>query len=350
MFIIGTSMVEQRWKIIGDVVTKRSGRFRRVMPGPCVLVCFAPMVDALPTVHILYENPDWLPPLVGALDARGFPHRLHEVWHGVVDPARAPEPGIWLNRMSPSSHTRGHHESVALMREILAWLEAWGARVVNGSQTFELEVSKLRQDMVLRRHGILTPRTVLAVGKERLIEAARTFRGPFLTKHNQGGKGLGIQLFEQVDALAAYLGSEAFEPGPNGQVILQQFIQSPGAYVTRVELVGGRFLFAMRSSTAGGFELCPADACQASKTPDVCPADGAATFSASPLTADDPLVVQYLALCQAERIEVAGIEFVEDAEGRRYTYDINANTNYNSALGKQVGVDGMLELARYLER
>ena len=60
--------------------------------------------------------------------------------------------------------------------------------------------------------------------------------------------------------------------------------------------------------------------------------------------------MQYLALCQAERIEVAGIEFVEDAEGRRYTYDINANTNYNSALGKQVGVDGMLELARYLER
>lgn len=60
---------------------------------------------------------------------------------------------------------------------------------------------------------------------------------------------------------------------------------------------------------------------------DVCPVDGSAKFSLSPITADDPLVGQYIAMCEAEGIEVAGIEFVEDAEGRRYTYDINGTTN-----------------------
>ena len=43
-------------------------------------------------------------------------------------------------------------------------------------------------------------------------------------------------------------------------------------------------------------------------------------------------------LCNEEGIEIAGIEFVEDADGHRYTYDINGTTNYNQTLGAQLGV------------
>ena len=62
-------------------------------------------------------------------------------------------------------------------------------------------MSKLRQALVLRKYGILTPRTVLGVGVEQIVSLARTFSGPFITKHNQGGKGLGITHFENADAL-----------------------------------------------------------------------------------------------------------------------------------------------------
>jgi hypothetical protein len=311
------------------------------------LLCCDPIV--LPTVHILYENPTWLPPLISALEAEGFGVEPHDLVSGRIDPQKEPPPGIWLNRMSPSAHTRGHAEAVSLMREMLAWLEASGRRVVNGSRAFELEVSKLRQDVALRRHGIRTPRTVLAVGRERILEAARVFDGPFLTKHNQGGKGLGIHLLADARELARWLESPEYDAGPNGQVVLQEYVQAPEPFITRVEIVGGRFLFAMRSSTASGFELCPSDACQAEKAkPDVCPADGAATFAPSPLAADDPLVAQYIELCAAEGLDIAGIEFVEDAERRRYTYDVNANTNYSAILGRQLGIDGMREVARWL--
>ena len=51
-----------------------------------------------------------------------------------------------------------------------------------------------------------------------------------------------------------------------------------------------------------------------------------------------------------EGIEIAGIEFVEDARGNRYTYDINGTTNYNQALGAMMGVDGMRAVARYVRR
>ena len=302
-------------------------------------------------VHILYENPDWLPPVVAALEAEGFRPVPFELRDRAIDPAAEPPAGLWWNRMSPSAHTRGHGESVALMREALAWLDHWGRRVINGSRTFGFEVSKFGQDMVLRRHGILTPRTVLAVGREAILRAAKTFEGQYLIKHNQGGKGLGIALFEDVDTLAAHLDSGLFEPDPNGQVVLQSYIRPKEPHITRVELVGGRFLFAMESSTLDGFELCPSDVCQAErKKPDVCPADGSATFSRASIEADDPLVRQYEALCRAEGIDLAGIEFVEDVEGRRFTYDINCNTNYNAALGREIGVDAMREVARYLRR
>ncbi len=304
-----------------------------------------------PLVHILYEHPDWLPPLEAGLRAEGLPYRLVPVLEGVVDPAESPAEGIWINRMSPSSHTRGHHTSVALMGEILAWLESHGRRVVNGSRAYALEMSKLRQDLALRRHDILTPRTVLCVGRDALLAAARTFDGPFITKHNQGGKGLGIELFSTIEQLQARLGAGEIDFGPRGQMVVQQYIAAPEPFITRVEIVGGRFLYAMRSATTQGFELCPSDACQApAAAPEVCPADGASEkFVPSPLGADDPLVAKYIALCAAEGIDVAGIEMIEDRDGRRYTYDVNGTTNYNSAVGKRVGVDGMREVARYVK-
>ncbi len=304
---------------------------------------------SLPVVHVLFENPDWLPPLVSGLEAEGFTVNLVELDQGLLDGNAPPADGIWLNRISPSSHTRGHHGAVELAREVLFWLERHGRRVINGSAAFEFEMSKFRQDLALRQHGIDTPRTVLAVGRDHLLQAAATFDGPFITKHNQGGKGLGIQLFDSADELASHLDSGAFDPGPGAKVILQQYIRAAAPFITRVEIVGDRFLYAMQSSTEQGFELCPSDACQLKAAPDVCPIDGGSKFSPSPLTADDPLVQAYIRLMAAEGIEVAGIEFVEDADGRRYTYDINGTTNYSGVLGEQIGIDGMREFARYLK-
>ncbi|HCH62360.1 MAG: alpha-L-glutamate ligase [Deltaproteobacteria bacterium] len=308
-------------------------------------------MPSLPPVHILFENPDWLPPLLDALEREGFDDvRLVELNEGLVDPNAVPPDGIWINRISPSSHTRGHDGTVQLGREVLFWLEAHGRRVLNGLAAFELEMSKFRQDILLRRWGIQTPKTVLAIGRTHILAAAEQFDGPFITKHNQGGKGLGIRRFDSIDALAAYLDSEDFDEGPDRKVILQQYIDAPEPFITRVEIVGGQFVYAMRSDTSSGFELCPSDACQL-PTGDagVCPADGAGSkFAPSPLEGDDPLVLRFIAMCQGEGIDLAGIEFIEDRSGQRYTYDINGTTNYSGVFGRQIGVDGMSVLARHI--
>ncbi len=305
----------------------------------------------LPKINVLYENPAWIPPLQEALEREGFRVRLVHVNEGSIDPSTPPPEGIWINRISASSHTRGHVHTVDLARQLLYWLESHGRRVINGLCAFELEMSKLRQDLVLRRRGIRTPRTVLAIGREHLLEAAATFDGPFITKHDQGGKGLGIQLFQDPRELERHLDGGGFDAGPGARMILQQHISAPEPFITRVEIVGGRFVFAMRSSTADGFELCPSDVCNPMPPDQENRQIGAtALFSPSPIAADDPLVQKYIRLCNEEGIEIAGIEFVEDARGNRYTYDINSTTNYNQTLGAQIGIDGMREVARFVRR
>ena len=311
-------------------------------------------MSSLPSVHILYENSDWLEPLTNALEEAGFDDvHLVKLADGLLDANQSPAEGIWINRISPSSHTRGNHNTVQLARDFLYWLELHGRRVINGLKAFEFEMSKFRQDLILQKYGIQTPKTVLVVGSDKLKEAALQFEHPFITKHNQGGKGLGIKLFQSADEFNQHIETIGLEPSPDGKFILQEYIKPANHNITRVEIVGDKFIFAMNSSTADGFELCPSDVCQskaAQKSPDVCPVDGSSKFSPSTLDSTDPLVDKYLRLIQSEGIDVAGIEFVEADDGQRYTYDINGTTNYNAKLGSQIGVDGMAELVDYVKR
>ncbi len=301
-------------------------------------------------IHVLYENPAWLPPLVHALDARNLTYVLHDVSTGDFHVEGDIPGGVWINRMSPSAHTRGHAGGIHYVREWLGVLAERGGRVINGSRSFALEVSKVRQHAALHAMGILTPKTIAVIGRERLIQAARQLSLPFITKHNQGGKGLGVQLFRSLESFDQYVQSEQWEEPMDGVTLLQEYIEPPTRSITRVEIVDGTMIFAMRSATDGGFELCPADACQVGDA--FCPVGEtpAERFTVEPLSPEDPLVLDYIRFCKHHEIDVAGIEFVTGADGRRYTYDINMNTNYNSSVEKAAGVDGMGAIVALAER
>jgi glutathione synthase/RimK-type ligase-like ATP-grasp enzyme len=300
-------------------------------------------------VHILFENEDWLPPLRAALERRGVPYEEHFTAGGVLDMHNDLPDGVFLNRMSPSSHTRGHQGGVVYTRELLGIIEASGRRVINGSRAFALEVSKLQQDASLRAAGILTPHTVGVVEADAKA-ASRQLKAPFITKHNQGGKGLGVQLFKTHEAFDAFVDDGGLAGGsPDGVVVLQQYIQPAEPFITRVEIVDGVFQYAIRSSTEQGFELCPADACDAGDA--FCPVGDIGRFAlADEVTADDALVLQYVEYLRVNQLDLAGIEFVTDSEGRRWTYDVNGTTNYNGAVEAAHGFDGMDAIAALAER
>ncbi len=148
-------------------------------------------LQTTPSVHVIHENPEWLVPLRAAFEKLDVPYDEVMLDRGSLDLSSEPTPGVYYNRMSASSHTRDHRYAAELAGAYLAWLEANGRRLVNSSRALRLEISKAAQCASLQAAGIETPRTVVTHGTTEALAAAATFDGPFIVKHNRGGKGLG---------------------------------------------------------------------------------------------------------------------------------------------------------------
>jgi hypothetical protein len=229
--------------------------------------------DSAKKIYVIHENDAWVEPLRDAFSELALPYAEWFIDRGTLDLAATPPQGVFYNRMSASSHTRDHRYAAEMTGGVLAWLECHGRRVINNGRALQLEISKIAQYAALARHGIRVPRTIAAVGTRHIVEAARAMPGRFITKHNRAGKGLGVRLFGNVDALARHVESDDFEPSVDGITLIQEYIEAPEPFITRVEFVGGEFLYAVRVDTSLGFELCPADVCHVDDA--FCPAGAA---------------------------------------------------------------------------
>jgi glutathione synthase/RimK-type ligase-like ATP-grasp enzyme len=298
-------------------------------------------------IHVLHENDEWVAPLRVAFEGQGAPFTEWFLDQGGLDLRAEPPPGVFYNRMSASSHTRGHRYAPEYTAGVLAWLERHGRRVVNGSRALQLEVSKVAQYQALAAFGVPVPDTLAVVGRGQIMEAAQSLGFPLILKHNRAGKGLGVQLFQDADALAAYIGSDGFEEPLDGITLVQRYIAAPEPYITRLEFVGGRFLYAVRVDTSAGFELCPADVCALPEEGAAAPLPAVDKFRIDP-EFDTPLIPLLEKVIAANDIEIAGIEVIRDAQGQLYAYDINTNTNYNPDAEAKAGIYGMRAIAGYL--
>ena len=70
-------------------------------------------------VYVINEHPEWLNPLGRALEAIGVPWAEWFVDTGPLDVDAGAPAGVYFNRMSASSHTRGHHASVDHARDLV---------------------------------------------------------------------------------------------------------------------------------------------------------------------------------------------------------------------------------------
>ncbi|MGO1498135.1 ATP-grasp domain-containing protein [Agrococcus casei] len=307
-------------------------------------------------VVIIHDNPEWIPPLAAAFEAEGVEFEEWLLPGITLDLSQTPADVVYWSRLSASSHTRTDPHVKEYGRAVLAWLEAAGRTVVNGAGVYELEVSKVRQHRELEGRGFDVPRTVAVFGGDGLVDAAAGFVPPFITKHNQGGKGLGVRRFDSHADFAD--AATEFAPGGenapiDGITLIQEYVQPAEPFITRAEFIGGEFHYAVRVDVSGGsFELCPADACEvpgaglASAVCDV-PGDGSAQFQLrDEITAETPLVVRLGALLSELDVQLAGVEFIETADGRQVVYDINTNTNYNSGVEAGEAAAGRLPAAR----
>ena len=236
--------------------------------------------------------------------------------------------GVFYNRMSASSHSRGHRYAPENTKVVLNWLENHKRRIINNSKALKLEISKQMQYQELKNYNIKFPKTFFCKDKNSLLENSNNFDKPFITKHNRGGRGLGIKYFNNASELNKYISSDQFEPSIDGITLLQEYIIADPQTITRVEFVNSKLLYAVQVDATEGFELCPADPCNLEEK--YCPANPDGNKFMIIKDYNNNEISKYQSLIKSNGIEIAGIEYIKGKDGQHYTYDINTNTNYNS--------------------
>ena len=295
-----------------------------------------------PGIYVIHENSDWLPPFALAFSRRGIEFEDWDLNERAFELTRPPPQGVFYNRMSASSHTRGHRFSPELTSAVLAWLEGHGRRVINSSRALQLEVNKSAQLAALQACGIPVPRTIAAVGASKLVDATDVFAGdPVIVKPNRGGKGLGVKLIEDRRVMRELALEDALGSSVDGITLIQQYIRPADGLITRAEFIGGRFHYAARIDTSMGFELCPADVCVSEADP-----MGVSFVIVNDINAELKRRIElFLGI---NKIDIAGVEFSTDVHGVSYVYDVNTNTNYNAVAEAAAGCDAAQAVIDFL--
>ena len=309
------------------------------------------------TIGIFYEHPDWHRPLFRELERRGVPFEAVRADRHGYDPADRTAPhAVVLNRMSPSAYTRGRGHLTFYTSQYLTHLERIGVRVINGRQAWQTEISKAAQLSLFETLGLPYPRARVVHQAEQILGAADGLRFPIVVKPNIGGSGAGIRRFDTPDALEVALDTAAPPLGIDETALVQEFVPADEGRIVRVEVLDGRYLYAIRIYTPGTtFNLCPADVCQgvdgAALARAACPADAPKNnLRVEAYTPPPEIVSAVERLMRAAGIELGGVEYFVDArDGQPYFYDVNAMSNFVADGPRVLGFDPFERLGAWLE-
>lgn len=309
-----------------------------------------------PDLVVIHEHPLWQQPLFDALNRRGVKFEAFDLKKAAFADDGRPRAKLYFNQASPSAYVRGNARAVPLCLAYLRSLELAGARVLNGSRAFSLELSKSAQAGLMNQLGIACPRSIVFNDVDALAGAAGGFRFPALLKPEQGGSGARIHKVQSVAEARAIIAGDATMWEPDGLLLLQEYFPHDFTKgIVRMEFLGGELLYAMRVVSHGRFNLCPAPVCNPEEK------DGV-SVCAVPAIEEKPVefypypevpaeaVEQGKRLFAAGGLDVGGLEYLEAEDGRRIFYDVNANSNLRPSIAKAFGFDPFERVVDYLVR
>src|ERR1700736_1006447 len=188
---------------------------------------------------VLFEHPEWQKPLFSALERRHLRFASFDLKQPAFDPDSVPQAPLYFNQASPSAYVRGNTRAVPLALALMRSLELGGARVLNGSRAFALELSKSAQAALLRRRNIVHPRT-LAFNDVASALAQWGDRWPALLKPEQGGSGARMFLLHSPAELVRLLDDRPDLWFPDNLLLLQEYFEVDSANaIVRMEFLGG---------------------------------------------------------------------------------------------------------------
>lgn len=307
-------------------------------------------------IAIFYEHPDWFRPLFAELDRRGIDFVKIDANAHMYDPMESEVPySLVFNRASPSAYLRSDAESTYFTLDWLRYLERRGVEVVNGSAPYSMEISKAFQLDILQGLGLPYPAARVINNGSIAPTAAEGLRFPVVVKANVGGSGAGITRYDSPEALERAATNGSIQLGIDHTALVQEFVPYTDGHITRVETLGGKFLYAINVYPAeDSFNLCPADACQTTEgqtlSRSACAIDAPKNgLRVEGFTPPREIIDQVEQIAARVKLDVGGIEYMIDSrDGKPYYYDINALSNFVADGRNVVGFDPFERLVDYL--
>jgi glutathione synthase/RimK-type ligase-like ATP-grasp enzyme len=308
------------------------------------------------SLAFLYEHPQWFAPIFAELTRRGVVFdTLFIPDHFYAIGGERPGFKVLFNRMSPSANSRDHGSGIFHTLAYLEHLELNGVRVINGVKAYRYEISKAAQHSLLQSLGIKFLPSRVIHRASQAVAAAEGLRYPIVVKANIGGSGKGIVRYDSKQQLEAAVAAGEIDLGCDSIALVQEFVPARGGFITRVETLGGKYLYAIRVHLTGEtFDLCPADICQTARGEalnNACVVEATKAGLKVEGYAPPPEVIANIErIVQAAGIDVGGIEYiVDDRDGEIYYYDINALSNFVADAPRVIGFNPVENLADYLE-
>jgi len=308
-------------------------------------------------IAIYHEHPDWFKPLFTELEKRGIPYvRLNPAQHHFSIEQKADQYSLFFNRMSPSAYLRNHEQGIFYSLSLLRHLEFNAVKVINGYQAFTYETSKALQLSLLQHLGLPYPKSRVINHAAEILETVADLRFPIVVKANIGGSGAGITKFDSIAEIKEAIDAKSINLGIDLTALVQEYVPARGGYITRVETLGGKFLYAIRVYTTGAsFNLCPADICQTSSGKELvrnacaldAPKNGLKVEAYQP---PKEVIDAVESIVQQAGIDVGGIEYmIDDRDGSLVYYDVNALSNFVADAVSVIGFNPHEKLVDFLE-
>ncbi|WP_239118191.1 RimK family alpha-L-glutamate ligase [Paractinoplanes ferrugineus] len=224
---------------------------------------------------------------------------------------------VILNR--EISGTRARYAAVSL--------EAAGISTLNSARAGEICGDKWQTSLALQRAGVPTPKAALALTPEAALDEIAAMGYPVVLKPLSSSWGKRVSLIRDPDAAEAVLEHCAALPAPQAHLIyLQAYVEKPGRDI-RVVVVGDRAVGAVyrnadtwRTNVARG-----------------------ATTTMCDLHGD--LADVALSAARAVGADIAGVDVVEDVDGRLLVLEVNSGVEFTGlqrALGEGCDVPGAI--------
>jgi hypothetical protein len=283
-------------------------------------------------IGILYEHPEWFKPLFAELEQRDVPYEGLYIGDHFYDPAVRHCPySVVVNRVSAFPSGGSHPEVILYAKQYLAYLEAIGAQVINGSFSYLVGTSKAVQADIFEQLGLRYPRARVIHDGRQATHAAMGLEFPVLVKPNVGGSGSGILKLDSMEELELAAETGVLDLGIDHTALVQEHLRAKGGYIVRVEILNGEYLYAIRLPIAEeGFNYCPADGCNIDN-PDL------AVERFSP---PDDVIADVKQILATSRADLGSVEYlINEADDQVYYYDINPLSNFVADAQRVVGFD-----------